>query len=463
MSPVDEPSQPDEPISSGPIVPPAPVSFEKPAPQVSFEKPAAAAAPADPWAAPSDTPPAPAAPPTPASPYDAVPPPYQPYPPQGGQPVGPWGPPPAGWPQGPAGWGPPPGPPTETNGLAVAAAITGVLGAFCFLWLLGIILGAVALRQIKARNQKGRGMAITGIVAGSLWPVVLVAAVIFGLTVGSRHPAGSFDSYRPTDGHVSVFDVSTGSCFNRDSEDRADQHTVTVVPCEEMHDAEVFGRPAITGLGASPAKDEIVKGAERACLSDSSTYVLDRDALPAEVKVHFFYPDTAAWRSSSSHLATCFFVTGDHPSSGSVRKNSSEYTSPQIVYLNAAQALNVAYDAAPAGKATDHPADYRVWAGQMDQAVDQEVTALNGTTWSSEAAPAVAALIADLKRGQAHWQAAARSTDTAVLAAEIHKGYAYPDDALTDKLRTALGLPSVSHGGSDGSDGSTPDDSTKVI
>ncbi|MET9867849.1 DUF4190 domain-containing protein, partial [Streptomyces sp. NPDC006386] len=102
-------------------------------------------------------------------------------PPPGNQPPqDPYGPPSANWTQGPQGYGPygptgrPYGTPVSVNALAVAALVLGVL---CFLPAAGLVLGLIALRQIRRSGQSGRGMAIAGAVLSSvgiaLWTAVL--------------------------------------------------------------------------------------------------------------------------------------------------------------------------------------------------------------------------------------------------------------------------------------------------
>ena len=130
--------------------------------------------------------------------YPEFAPPYPPQPPPGP----PYGYPPSP-PGGPFGYGgPPPYPGSydpyqvyqdssyQTNGLAIASLITALAGiplAFvCLLGLpaaiVGVILGAVALTQIKQTNQRGRGFAIAGIVIGSiLTALLLVLLLLFGL------------------------------------------------------------------------------------------------------------------------------------------------------------------------------------------------------------------------------------------------------------------------------------------
>ncbi|MEU0545789.1 DUF4190 domain-containing protein [Nocardia sp. NPDC005978] len=80
-----------------------------------------------------------------------------------------------------------------TNGLAIGALITSILGLttlfFCFLpigSLVGLILGVMALNQVKQTGQEGRGLALGGIWVGAgglalgilLW--VIIGAAFLG-------------------------------------------------------------------------------------------------------------------------------------------------------------------------------------------------------------------------------------------------------------------------------------------
>lgn len=155
-----------------------------------------------PW---RDYPPAPVDPQAPVN-YPDYPPPYSPQPP----PVPPYGYPcpPQGGPPGyggPMGYGGPPGypgpydpyqpyqvRPLETNRLAIGSLVTSIAGVvlgipltfFCYIGLLipivGAVLGAVALNQIKRTNQQGRGLAIAGIVVGAV-PVVLLVVIVIAV------------------------------------------------------------------------------------------------------------------------------------------------------------------------------------------------------------------------------------------------------------------------------------------
>jgi hypothetical protein len=126
-------------------------------------------------------------------------------PPGHGGPMGYGGPPGHG---GPMGYGGPPGypvpydpyqayqvGPSETNGLAIASLSTSIAGVvlgiplalFCYIGLLipivGAVLGAVALSQIKRTNQQGRGLAIAGIAVGAVTTAVLLVIWVGVMTV----------------------------------------------------------------------------------------------------------------------------------------------------------------------------------------------------------------------------------------------------------------------------------------
>ena len=72
--------------------------------------------------------------------------------------------------------------PATTNGYAVAAMVLGIAGfAGCFVGaILALVFGYKARREIDASGgrQKGRGMAVAGIVLGWVWVGLIVLGVI---------------------------------------------------------------------------------------------------------------------------------------------------------------------------------------------------------------------------------------------------------------------------------------------
>jgi Domain of unknown function (DUF4190) len=74
------------------------------------------------------------------------------------------------------GWGP--GQPVSrpgTNGLAIASLITAFAGFLCCIGsIVAIVLGTIALDQIKRTRQEGFGLAVAGIVLGVAGLVVVL-------------------------------------------------------------------------------------------------------------------------------------------------------------------------------------------------------------------------------------------------------------------------------------------------
>jgi hypothetical protein len=81
-----------------------------------------------------------------------------------------------------------------TNGLAVASFVCG-LAFFCGITApAAVVLGHVALSQIKRTGESGRGLAIAGLVLGYLVIAGWVTLVVIGITTGSGTTGGSSGS-----------------------------------------------------------------------------------------------------------------------------------------------------------------------------------------------------------------------------------------------------------------------------
>ncbi len=74
--------------------------------------------------------------------------------------------------------------PQKTNGMAIASLIVSLAGILTVgaTGILGLIFGIVALRQISRTGDAGKGMAIAGIVVGSLMVVFFLFVVIVVIT-----------------------------------------------------------------------------------------------------------------------------------------------------------------------------------------------------------------------------------------------------------------------------------------
>lgn len=56
----------------------------------------------------------------------------------------------------------------RTNGFAIASMVLGILWIWWVGSLLALIFGIIALKQIEARGDEGKGMAIAGVVLGAI-------------------------------------------------------------------------------------------------------------------------------------------------------------------------------------------------------------------------------------------------------------------------------------------------------
>jgi hypothetical protein len=81
--------------------------------------------------------------------------------------------------------------PGSTNGFAIAALVCALAGLLIGVTgVLGLIFGIVGLRQTSRRGERGRGLAITGIVLGAIEILVIVVVVAVHLSQGSSNGSG---------------------------------------------------------------------------------------------------------------------------------------------------------------------------------------------------------------------------------------------------------------------------------
>jgi hypothetical protein len=74
--------------------------------------------------------------------------------------------------------------PLQTNEYAIASLVCGILGILFIPAILAIIFGIVANKQINnVLPEKGKGLAITGLVLGVLFGIFWVGAIIVTILV----------------------------------------------------------------------------------------------------------------------------------------------------------------------------------------------------------------------------------------------------------------------------------------
>ena len=86
--------------------------------------------------------------------------------------------------------------PQGTNGLAIGALVSSLVGlCTCIGSIVGIVLGVMALNQIKERGGEGRGMALAGIWIGAITLVLGLLYVVFVIVLGVAGGLDSSSSY----------------------------------------------------------------------------------------------------------------------------------------------------------------------------------------------------------------------------------------------------------------------------
>ncbi|MEU0025492.1 DUF4190 domain-containing protein [Streptomyces sp. NPDC006335] len=398
----------------------------------------------DPAQGPSPAPDPYGPPPQGQQPYGQQPYGQQPYGQQYGQP---YGPPYQAWGQGYS----PYARPSSVNGLAVASLVLGVL---CCFPAVGLVLGLIALAQIKKKGQSGKGLAIAGSILSSLGLALFVTA----LATGGFSDA--WDEFKKGATEGTAFSVVKGQCFDAPGESLEGlTYDVDEVPCAGEHDGEVFGEFRMTGGSAFPGDSAVSDAADEKCYPLQETYAMDTWALPSDVDVYYFGPTRQSWRLGDREV-TCIFGNTDENATltGSLRADESTLDGSQVALLKSLNALDTVLWEEPEDYPEDDLPGYRTWSRDVHDSLDQQIRALRAHSWPAKADKQVAALVKDMEDARDEWEkAVAAAEDDDVDAFYIHydKGYEYVDGPSTVTARKALGLatkrPTYDEEGGDGS------------
>jgi len=231
--------------------------------------------------------------------------PYQPYQPQAYQAPPPYGGPaqPYGWPAQPyGGW--PPAAPQPGSGLAITSLVLGILGFLGITSVLGVIFGIVALVQIRAQRQRGKGLAIAGIAVSAAW-IVLFASLVIAAAVANPPPRNS-SSGPASSGQVrqknsvDVFSLRVGQCFDNPPGQAPDVNTVPALPCTRPHNAQVFAEFAVRG-DAYPGLAALQRRATSGC--NARIARLDQQKVSGNMEIRFLFPRLLSWYRGHREIA----------------------------------------------------------------------------------------------------------------------------------------------------------------
>ncbi|MBV7700756.1 DUF4190 domain-containing protein [Streptomyces sp. TRM70350] len=379
--------------------------------------------------------------------------PYGPYPaPQAQGPYGAHGPYGAQGPYGPqppyGAWGPypPPGLP-PVNGVAIAALVLGIL---CFLPAVGLVLGLIALRQIRRKGERGKGMAVTGAALSSAGLVLLAVSLSTGAVTAfwEGFKEGARDSV--------IVSLDEGECFNSPGGSlEGETYDVDVVPCSGRHDGEVFATVALPG-GTFPGDDHVTKVADDQCYALESDYAMDSWALPDDVDVYYLVPTRDSWSLGDREI-TCIFGNTDAEGSltGSLRNDESTLDADQVAYLEAVRAIDAVLSEEPEAFPEEDLTANRDWAQDMQDVLAEQGAALDAHTWPAGAERPMADLVKELESDRKEWARAADAGDADTFYVHYNEAYGFYDGPVTVTAREALGLdtsPPADYSGEGGSD-----------
>ena len=179
------------------------------------------------------------------------------------------------------------GQPAGTSGWAIASFVLGVLGGT----VLGIIFGIIALKRIRRLGQKGRGLAIAGLVLSTGWLVLAIVAVI-AVGVGGATRSASTGKI-VSRGHLPAFSLATGDCFNNPAGARS-VTSVTAIPCTQPHNAQVFAQFKLTGSDFSyPGATAVVRLASDGC--HARTGSVSKAKTTSAMTIRILFPQENGW------------------------------------------------------------------------------------------------------------------------------------------------------------------------
>ena len=205
------------------------------------------------------------------------------------------------------------GPAPGTNGFAIASFVLGLLSVV----LLSVIFGIIALNKLHHRPQRGKGLAIAGLCLSGLW-LAGIAAVLVVSSVTAAQRWGTTGQITKN-GHLSVFSLRAGDCFQNPTGSQADtgMTQVTAVPCASSHDAQVIAQLPVPG-SAYPGHAALHAQALPGCRA-SIAAVVDRSKLTSTMKLLWIYPLPQAW-TNGLRTISCLIVDSSQDLTSSLLK-----------------------------------------------------------------------------------------------------------------------------------------------
>jgi hypothetical protein len=333
------------------------------------------------------------------------------------------------------------------NGLAIASLVLALMVVFA---PLGLSFGIIALVQISRRGQRGRGLAIAGVVVSSV--VLLIAlAILTGVlrfsvwTVSGRPDTVGDNAPR----RVFVSEIEKGDCFDpgayqwKDGRGSLGDATAELVPCDEPHRAEAYGSFTLPDEGGFPGTEQITRAARLRCGELFFDYAMDPYMHDRRMQTFFYHPDSSGW-ARGGRTVLCWVAGPQADFEGSVRRDETVLDRDQVTYLSALKPLNAALRSAPQQRPEQDLAAATEWADRMATAQAESAQLLKEADLPAEASKPVAEFAAQLESGIPDWERTARAkdADTFFTYLRLAEKRAAGKEQIR-VIRSALGLPST--------------------
>jgi hypothetical protein len=126
----------------------------------------------------------------------------------------------------------------RTNGFAIAGFVLGLVGAI----VLAPVFSILGLRRIKRTGERGKGMAIAGLVLSACWVLVIAGGVVLASFLDNQGEPGDT---------TAVSNVRVGQCFDADLSKNT-LFVVTIADCSKPHSGEAYDKvkAKLSGMGS---------------------------------------------------------------------------------------------------------------------------------------------------------------------------------------------------------------------
>ncbi|MEV7522382.1 DUF4190 domain-containing protein [Streptomyces sp. NPDC091371] len=336
------------------------------------------------------------------------------------------------------GWGPPPGygaQPPGLNGFALASLLVGLL---C-LPPLGIVFGIVALVQIAKKGEKGKALAIVGLVVSVLMTGLMVLAADRVVTE-LRHRLESVSELTEVEGELAdVDDLRAGDCFNVPGGDLMDEHPLMYrIDCALVHHGEVT-ESKLMDPKAAPESVEADLAYEDECWKAQDAYAMDTWALPAFAEMYYFAPSRESWRQGDRRLLCVIGTTGEEHK-GSLRQDLGTLKPEQAAFLRAANSVEFVLSRPPEEVVDEALAEHQAWAREVYAALGEEAKVVGGHTSLPGMEKAARAQLKEIEEARAAWQRASQAKTPADFDKQWDRALGALSPETEQALRGAYGL-----------------------